>query len=195
MVNTTLGFWDTISGFAYGIAFIGAAAGVGYVTATYVPKKFKPIGYIAAIGLGSYGAYSIYKKTKEEEGEPALPGETYPIVITDPTPGEEWSRILPHTVNVQVSNPYNVKKRIFVGMSMIHDETGEVFDFKILSGDIESGETIKTFWWMYGSPQGPGLYWIVSSVWDVFPVEDCEIQGTCHRLGIAESNVIFKLIG
>lgn len=191
-----VGIWDQIAGYAYGVAFIGAGVGVGYATIKYVPKKFKPVGYIAAIGLGSYGAYSIYKKTKEEEGEPAQPDEIYPITITSPTPGEEWSKLKWHRIKVQVNNPYGVAKKVFIGMSMIEDATGNVYDFPVEELSISANSIKETKWWLLGTPNGSlGLYWVVSSVWDILPTGDCEAEGTCHRLGTAESNVIFTIFG
>lgn len=195
-----LSLWDKISGYAYGIAFIGAGVGVGYATAKWMPQKFKPVGYIVAIGLGSYGSYSIYQKTKEEEAEPAQPDDRFPIVITDPTKGEEWSWYWPHSVNVQVNNPYSVAKKVHVGLSFIEDRTGLVIDFPVKSLSINKNSTKKLSWWNINSTiQNAGgeigLYWIISSVWDILPTGDCEIQGTCHRLGTAESNVVFGWFG
>ena len=116
-------------------------------------------------------------------------------MITSPTPGEKWSMLLPHSVRVEVSNPYSQAYTLFVGMSMIHDDPYEVFDFPIQSFDISPGEVKKLRFWMSGSPQGPGFYRVISSVWDVYPVYPCEDEGTCHRLGTAESNVEFGWFG
>ena len=149
---------------------------------------------MSAAGLGAWGLYSIYKAFKEEKGEKPPPDLRFPIVITSPQPGEEWSMLLPHSVRVEVSNPYNTIYRLFVGMSMIH-ESGEVFDFPIQSFDLNPGEIKQLRFWMSGSPQGAGFYRVISSVWDVFPVYPCEDEGTCHRLGTAESNVEFGWFG
>lgn len=195
-IQAKVGFWDKISGYMYGIAFIGAAAGIGYATIKYIPKKFKPVGYIAAIGIGSYGAYSIYQKTKEEKAEPALPTDRFPMEIISPYPGEEWSKLKWHRIKVQVYNPYNTAKRVFAGMSMIEDMTGKIYDFEIKPLFIEPKSFGETKWWLLGTPNGGlGLYYIISSAWNVVPSGDCEIQGTCHRLGTAESNVVFTLFG
>ncbi|GAI14098.1 unnamed protein product, partial [marine sediment metagenome] len=94
------------------------------------------------------------------------------------------------------SNNYSEVYNLFAGMSMIKDDTGEVFDFQIESFSIKPGEIKKLSWWMYGSPGGgSGFYRIITSLWDVFPVPPCEETGECHRLSSAESNVIFEWIG
>ena len=185
--------FEDIAKFAKGGAFVVGGVGVAYLS-KYIPENFRPIGYIGAAGLGAYGLYSIYKAFKEEKGEKPPSDLTFPIVITSPRPGERWSMLLPHSVRVEVSNPYNTIYKIFIGMSMIH-ESGEVFDFPIQSFDIEPGEIKKLRFLMSGSPQGPGFYRVISSVWDVYPVYPCEDEGTCHRLGTAESNVTFGWFG
>lgn len=186
-------FWEEMSKFAYGSAFILGGVGVAYLS-KYIPQEYRTIGYAGAFGIGAYGAYNIYKAFKEEEAEKPTPDLTFPMFVRDPTLGEKWSRALPHTVNVDITNPYSTSYRLYGGMSMIH-ESGEIFDFPIVTFTIKANDTGHLTWYMYGSPQGSGLYWIVTSVWDVYPTGDCEVQGTCHRLGEAESSVEFGWFG
>ena len=188
------GIFEDISKFAKGGAIVLGGVAVGYLS-KYIPKPYKTAGYVGATGLGAYGLWTIYKAFKKEEPIKPPPDLQFPIVITDPYDGERWSTLLPHNVNVEVNNPYNQTFKLFVGMSMIHTETGEVFDFPIKSFTIEPTEVKKLSWYVYGSPQGPGWYRVISSVWDVLPTGDCEAEGTCNRLGTAESNVEFRIIG
>lgn len=180
--------WSKI---ALGGAFILGGAGTGYAAKKFIPEKWKPAGYIGALGIAGIGAYQIYKAFKEEIGEQPSPELAFPIVITDPMPGEKWSIFIPYTVDVEVNNPYTTAYKVYVGMSMIYNKTGEVFDYPIKTIIINPRETKKMDWWFWGSPSGTGLYWIISSVWDLYPTGECEAQGTCHRLGISESNVEF----
>lgn len=182
--------WEKLADAAYGIAFVGGGVGVLYLT-KYIPQKWKNLGYASGVGLGAYGAYSIYSSLTEPKGEKPTPEKEFPLIIGDPRPGTQWSVLRPHTVDVQVNNPYDKRYRIYLGLSMIHDETGEVFDFPIQTIDLDPGETKQTGWWMWGSPQGTGLYWVISAVWDTYPKPPCEEEGTCHRIGEAESNVTF----
>ena len=179
----------------YGSAFVVGGLGAGYLSKTFIPEKWRPAGYVGALGLGVYGLYSIYKAFKEEEGEVPTPNLTFPIVITDPTPGEKWSTLLPHTINIEVQNPYEKAYVLFIGMSMIHDGTGEVYDYPIQQITTSPNKMKRLSWWVTDYYGGFGLHWIVSAVWDVLPTGDCEAQNTCHRLGEAESNVEFGLIG
>jgi len=176
---------------ALGGGLILGGVGVGYVAKSFLPEKWKPAGYIGAIGIAGLGCYQIYKSFRE--GEVPTPDLVFTVYITDPTPGEKWSVILPHTVNVDVANPYDTDYKLYGGMSMIKDYTGEIWDAPIIPFIVpkEAGNRLK--WWWWGSPGGlgTGLYWVVVSVWDQYPKGDCEIQGTCHRLGEAESNVEF----
>jgi len=200
LASGTMGWFDgikeTISSLALGGGLLIGAGGVAYLT-RYIPKQYKPIGYIGALGLGVGGAYALYKGFTEKEFEKAKSTDKFPIYITDPSLWEEWSIFLPHSVNVQVNNPYDAPKKVYVGMSMISDETGQVTDFPLEPVELKAGETKKLSWWHIHSTIGKprGLYWVVSSVWDVSPKPPCEAQGTCHRLGTAESSVIFKWFG
>lgn len=194
---SSLDWKEDISKFALGGAFILGGVGVAYLS-KYIPQQYRPVGYASAFVAGGWGAYKIYQAFKEEASEPALPTDRFPIVITDPSPNEEWSKFMWHSVNVQVSNPYAVQKRVFVGMSFIHDETWVVYDYPIKEINIPPNSMEKLSWTLYGTPHGDGptgLYWVVSSVWDVLPTGDCEAQGTCHRLGEANSSVIFTWTG
>ena len=189
----SLGWKEDISKFALGGAFILGGVGVAYLS-KYIPENFRPVGYAGAFGLGGWGAYQIYKAFKEEESEPALPTDRFPIVITDPSPGEEWSQYMWHTVNVQVSNPYNVSKKVFVGMSFIHDETWQIYDYDVKQISIPKNSMEELSWTLFGTPHGDGpsgLYWVISAVWDKLPVEG----GDATRLGEAESNVTFTWFG
>ena len=179
---------------AYGGAFVLGGVGVGYASGKLLPEKFKPIGTIAALGLGVYGLYSVYQAFTEPVGEPATPDLIFPVQITDPEEGEIWSRILYHTVNAQVANNYNQNYKIFAGCSLIFDETGEVWDYPIQEITVPAN-SIKNLSWWWVHANGNGLYWCVVSVWDVFPTGDCELQGACHRLGEDTVGFEFRWIG
>ena len=185
--------FEDIAKFAKGGAITLVGGGVLYLS-KYIPENLRPIGYAGGLGISAYGLYSIYKAFKGEGGVRPPPNLQIPIVITDPRDGERWSMLLPHNVNVEVSNPYNQTLTLFVGMTMIH-ESGEVYDFPVKSFDLYTGKVKKLSWWMQGSPQGPGWYRVISSVWDEYPVPPCEEEGRCHRLGTAESNVEFGWFG
>lgn len=193
----SLDWKEDIAKFAYGGAFILGGVGVVYLS-KYIPKEYRAVGYAGAFGLGAYGAYSLYKAFKEELGEPALPDENYPILITDPTPNEEWGKFFWHTVNVNVQNPYNVSKKVFIGMSFIHVETWQVYDYPIKVINISPNSIEELSWTLFGTPHGDGplgKYLVISAVWNVLPTGDCELQGICHRLGEDESSVIFTWTG
>ena len=180
---------------AYGGAFVLGGVGVGYVSGKFLPEKFRPIGTIAALGLGIYGLYSVYQAFTEEEAEVPTADLSFPISITDPTPGEKWSTLLPHTVNVEVHNPYPKRYALFIGMSLMHDETGTVYDYPIKEIKIDPNEIKGVVWWVTDYYGGRGLHWVMSSVWNILPTGDCEMQGICNRLGISESNVEFGIFG
>ncbi len=182
---------------AYGGAFVIGGAGVGYLSKKFIPEKWRPAGYVGALGFGAYGLYSIYKAFKEGEGEKPPSNLVFPMDITDPEVGEKWSVYLPHTIDVNVSNPYDKNYNLFAGCSLIKDSTGEVCDFPIVPFTIKANSLKEVHWWFGGAPcqLGLGLYHIIVSVWDVAPIPPCEEQGTCHRLGTAESNVEFTEFG
>ncbi len=186
-----------ISKLVYGGAFVLGGVGVGYASGKLLPEDWKTVGYIAAFGLGIYGLYSIYQALSNGEGERPPSDLVFPMDITDPTPGEKWSVYLPHIIDVNVSNPYDKNYNLFAGCSLIKDSTGEVCDFPIVPFTIRANSLDQLHWWFGGSPcrLGLGLYWIVVSVWDIAPIPPCEEEGTCHRVGTAESNVEFTEFG
>ena len=189
---------ENIAEFAKGGAFVLGGVGVIYLS-KYLPENIRPIGYVGAAGLGAFGLYSIYKAFRgEEPGEPPQPGEEYPMQFISPTPGEVWSWSIWHTTEVRVWNNYNVRKRVYVGLSYIEDETGIVFDYDVRTIDIDPGLSAEAKWRFYGRPdkkQKSGLFWVVSSVWNRVPWPGCEETGECFRLGTAESDVTFTLFG
>ena len=201
LASGTLGWFDDIkekiSGLALGGGLLIGAGASAYLTKQVLPKEYQTYGYITSVVLVGLGAYSIYEGFKEKEFEKAKPTDKFPIYITDPSLWEEWSIFIPHSVNVEVHNPYDVPKKVYVGMSMISDETGQVTDFPLEPVELKARETKKLSWWKIHSTIGKprGLFWVVSSVWDVSPKPPCEAEGTCHRLGTAESSVIFKWFG
>ena len=143
---------ENIAELAKGGALVLGGVAVGYLS-SYIPKNFRPIGYVGAVGIGAFGLYSIYKAFRgEEPGEPALPGEAYPIEFLSPIPGEVWSWSIWHTTEVRVWNNYNVKKRVYVGLSYIEDETGIIFDYDVRTLDIDPGLSAEAKWSFYGRP-------------------------------------------
>jgi len=184
---------EDIGKIAYGSAFVLGGIGVGYLTKRYIPEKFRPVGVIAALGLGAYGLYSIYKGFKKVEGEPPTPDLTFPVLIIDPEEGEIWSRILYHTVNVQIANNYSKNYKLFVGCSLIFEETGEVWDYPILEMVVPANSVEKAHWWVHAN--GNGLYWCIVAVWDKFPTPGCEESGECHRLGEDRVYFYFQWLG
>jgi len=191
-----LDWGENIGKIAYGGAFCLGGVGVAYLSKRYLPKKWKPAGYIGAVGLGAYGLYSIYKAfVKEKEpGNPATPDLNFPLIITNPYAGEEWSTIFTHLVKYEIVNNYNTKYRVYAGMSLIHDETGEIWDAPIIPVDVEANDATEVKW-RIGAYFGRGKYWIVVSVWDMVPEDDCELQGICHRLGETDSYFYFTILG
>jgi len=182
-----------LSKLAYGGAFVLGGTGVGYASGKLLPENWRPVGYVSALALGTYGLYSIYKAFKEEVGDPATPNLIFPVSITDPEEGEVWSRIFYHTVDVQIANNYSKSYKVFVGCSLIFDETREVWDYPIQEIIIPANSIKKPFWWVHAN--GNGLYWCVVAVWDVFPMGDCEVEGTCHRLGEDTVGFEFQWLG
>ncbi len=170
---------------------------------------------ILGIGIAGYGAYLLYKKKKEEELPPTPPDDeeppyeppiepedptivlstdTFPIMITDPI-DEKWSVFLPHTIDVSVTNPYDVKKRnLYVGMSMMEHATGRVLDFPLVKITISAGATKRLAWGINPVDvvwhQIYGHWWVITATWwrDPTGTEDT-------RLSEDRSQFFFGIIG
>lgn len=189
-------FWDKFGGIVLGSSLIAGGLLGAWATKKYFKKENQVYGYVGSVALGGFGAYKIYTVLKKEEvGDPATPNLIFPLAITNPDPpGEEWSTLFYHTIRYQIINSYNTKYRVYAGMSLIHAETGQVYDAPIIPGDIDANGVAEVRW-RVGAYFGKGLYWIVASVWDVVPEGDCELQGTCHRLGETDSYFYFTFFG
>jgi len=89
-----------------GLPFVLVGGAVYIGSDAYLPEKIKPLGKIAGMGAAGYGLYKMFVE-KPPEYETPEEGEWYPVIITDPSAGEEWSCLRPHTVNCTITNPYN----------------------------------------------------------------------------------------
>ena len=182
-------WWADFGGILLGSSLIAGGLLGAWATKKYFKKENQIYGYVGSAALGGFGAYKIYTALKKEEAEPALPDERYPIAVINPYPGEKWLITGYHCVKVNVSNPYSVSKKVFIGMSMLSEKTGMWFDFPVKELVISPNVIEECKWCFWGRPDGQtsGIWHVVAVVWDVFPVPPCEEQGTCHRLGEAES--------
>lgn len=178
-----------------GGGFILGGVGVGYATKTFVPEKWKPIGYISALAVAGIGVYKVYKAFEEEIGGNKAPPDSYfNCSITRPLPGDRWSFLLPQPINVSVENTYGIDYELFMGCSFIDINTGNVIDLPVTHATFKKNSiTYITGAWLVWF-MTPGSYYVVFAVWDVHPVPPCETEGTCHRLGEAESSVKVALI-
>ena len=76
---------------------------------------------------------------------------TLRTAVTDPTSGEVWSYIYPHTVNGLVSNNDDAAYNVFVGMSIRRKSDGKIWDYDPLQTTIQAHATLETYWWIYPS--------------------------------------------
>ena len=197
-IYSKFSWWDDIKDnfgeILKGFGLIAGGAGVAYLTKKVVPKQYSVVGYAGAGILAGIGAYNLYKGFTTPPAQDAEEGETYSISITSPShEGEKWSAFLPHTISAQVSNNYEERKKVYMGMSMLSDQTGDWFDFPVKAIEINSKDMENVSWTFYGTPNGAwGTYWIVIAVWNIAPTPECT---DCFRLGEANSSVWFGVIG
>lgn len=172
---------------------------------------------ILGIGIAGYGAYLLYKKKKEEEAPPVTPPneepeeppyippeseepidptkpqptDYFPVTITDPTQNEKWSVLLPHTINVNIENPYTTKKKkIWITLTMVSNETGQVIEWTEQNITINAG-SIKKEWWLLtqldiAKYQMMGWYTLYAEVFDLNSMYD-------YRTKLGGDQVAFEL--
>ena len=174
----------------YGIPGTGIIIG-----SAYLPKDVKGVGFVVGSLLVGYGVYSLFnEKSKWEEGEEPNIGERYEVTITDPSEGEDWSLLRPHTIDVYVANPYATIKRIYYGMSITRPD-GTVDDMQVRYFALNPGESKHTIYQIGAiAYKERGTYTIRASAWDVFPSGTCEVEETCHRLGDDMVNFTFSYL-
>lgn len=171
---------------------------------------------ILGIGIAGYGGYLLYKeyKKKKEEEEPEvpvepeepeepevpvepedpekpIPSDRFGVIITDPTQNEKWSVLLPHTINVNIENPYTTKKKkIWITLTMVSNETGQVIEWTEQNITINAG-SIKKEWWLLtqldiAKYQMMGWYTLYAEVFDLNSMYD-------YRTKLGGDQVAFEL--
>lgn len=184
-------FWAKFSGILLGGSLIAGGLLGAWATKKYFKKENQIYGYVGSAALGGFGAYKIYTSLKKEEGEPASPTDVFSVNITNPRLGESWSVLLPHWVRAQIYNKYQSAKHVFIGMSMLSQNSGLWTDFKVKEVTIDPNSLAKVSWGVYGRPdnKNAGIWNIVVAVWDKMPVPG----GDATRLGEGESWVDYGL--
>ncbi len=184
-------FWDKFGGIVLGGSLIAGGLLGAWATKKYFKKENQIYGYVGSAALGGFGAYKIYKSLKSEEVNPALPTDVFTVNILNPKPGEKWSVLLPHWVKAQIYNKYASDKKIFVGMSMLSEKSGQWTDFKVKEVVVDPTSLGKVSWGVWGRPdnKNSGVWYVVVAVWDKMPVPG----GDATRLGEGESWVDYGI--
>ena len=109
--------------------------------------------------------YDVFKGP----GTPATSTENYPIVITDPTGLEKWSPWLFHDINVEITNPYNENKKIYVGASILNTNEQVIKDLYFYRITLAPGINKSFFVLSPFFTQNRGLMNVIVKTWDLPP--------------------------
>lgn len=153
----------------------GIPGGIGIVLGIALPGNRgteKAISLLGGAGLLGYGAWRYYEGYQK-------PTWKFPIQVTDPSVGERWSGLIPHTVDVTVNNPYENPQHLWVGATTITG-TGKIIDFPVKEIDIQPGVSQSLSWWFKPSLTEGEDWKLISSIWDVEPQPGVTEQ---HRVG------------
>lgn len=151
----------------------------------------RTVAIAGGVGLIGLGVIQFVKATgiiKPRADPPVVDPDTgepitrFDITITAPTPGEKWSRLLPHTIQGFVTNLSN--KRIgpvFITGEMLEPD-GVVVTLPTIATTFDALQT-QVFGWKRIDIRKSGGHRVRAVVWDFSPTASCEAAGTCHRLG------------
>lgn len=161
-------------GFGGGMVLIGSGVMLSMTTQYIENKDLKLVPQVGGLALALFGGYRMYQ-TVANPIEDAKEDEQYGITISHPAGSDRVVHTLSFDFTAVVSNPYDVRKRVYVGMTIQNMETGEITDFPATMETINPNSTVDVVH-NYAVPGSKDFeqFAIRASVWNKSPTEETE---------------------
>ena len=158
---------------------LGITTGLGYGVYKSgelfnLTKQQKQVTNLLSLGVIGYGTYNYLKRIAPLELPPELSVEkAFPVFVSKPYDGEDLSVLLPHYINVRVSNPYDREYTVYVGYSL-YTPKGNIYDGDVIRLTIPAKDS-RTINKILAFPfEELGMWKIRFSAWNKYPTETTE---------------------
>lgn len=131
--------FGTSTGIATGALLIGTGVGVTMLTGNIEDKKLKLLPQVGGLALAGMGAYKIYQSSTNPLYK-ATEGDVFGLTQTKPNGSDVPRATYSYPFTVRVSNQNPTRKLIWVGCSLYHTTTEEIFDLPVQSITLGIGE-------------------------------------------------------